>query len=241
MRTVLITGTDTNVGKTYVSCLLLRALAESGRRCAGLKPIASGCENLLGSLTNADALQLMASSSVKLSYAQTNPYAFEPAIAPHLAARAAEINVDLSQIVAAARDAEMLCDTVIVEGAGGWLSPLADGLEHAELAKALNAPVLLVVGIRLGCINHARLTANQITRSGGPFMGWIANVLPQATPMLALEENIASLTELLPVPMLARVDSGCLQDLGLAAALRALIRYDYKMNGSEKSPLAPEN
>jgi len=219
MTTVLITGTDTDVGKTYVSSLLLRALAQSGRRCAGIKPIASGCANSAGKLTNADALSLMASSSVKLSYAQTNPYAFEPPIAPHIAARAAGINVDLTQIVAAVRAAEMLCDDVIVEGAGGWLSPLATALEHADLAKALDAPVLLVVGVRLGCINHARLTANEIARSGARLMGWIANVLPASSAMLALEENIASLIEFLPVPMLARVCTGALEDCGLAAAL----------------------
>jgi len=219
MTTVLITGTDTDVGKTYVSSLLLRALAQSGRRCAGIKPIASGCTNVDGNLTNADALSLMASSSVKLSYAQTNPYAFEPPIAPHIAARAAGINVDLTQIVAAVRAAEMLCDDVIVEGAGGWLSPLATALEHADLAKALDAPVLLVVGVRLGCINHARLTANEIARSGARLMGWIANVLPASSAMLALEENIASLIEFLPVPMLARVCTGALEDCGLAAAL----------------------
>ena len=227
MSTILITGTDTDVGKTYVSCLLLRALAESGRRCAGLKPIASGCEsdsvckNTQGTLINADALALMAASSVKLSYAQTNPYAFEPAIAPHLAARAAGVKVDLPRIVAAVRAAELLCEDVIVEGAGGWLSPLADGLEHADLAKALGVPVLLVVGMRLGCINHARLTASEIARSGLRLMGWVANVLPLPTCMLALEENIASLTELLPVPLLARVQSAILHDLGLSAAILA--------------------
>lgn len=218
MTTVLITGTDTDVGKTYVTSLLLRALAQSGRRCAGLKPIASGCENKAGKLTNADALSLMASSSVKLSYAQTNPYAFEPPIAPHIAARAAGVKVELTQIIAAVRAAEMLCDDVVVEGAGGWLSPLAEALEHADLAKAIGAPVVLVVGMRLGCINHARLTVNEIARSGVHLIGWIANVLPASSPMLVLEENITSLIELLPAPMLARVDGGCLQDLGLAAA-----------------------
>lgn len=219
MSTVLITGTDTDVGKTYVSSLLLRALAQSGRRCAGIKPIASGCENIQGALINADALALMASSSVKLSYLQTNPYAFEPAIAPHLAARAAGVSVELRKIVQAIRAAEMLCEDVVVEGAGGWLSPLADAFEHADLAKALSAPVLLVVGVRLGCINHARLTVNEIARSGVHLLGWIANVLPQATPMSALEENIASLVEFLPAPMLARVDSAQLTDLGLTAAM----------------------
>ena len=227
MSTILITGTDTGVGKTYVTGLLLRALAESGRCCAGLKPIASGCEsfsdatNWHGTLCNVDALALMASSSVKLSYAQTNPYAFEPAIAPHLAARTAGVKVELSCIVDSVRAAELLCDDVIVEGAGGWLSPLADGIEHGDLAKAIDAPVLLVVGMRLGCINHARLTASEISRSGVRLLGWVANVLPQALQMLALEENIASLTQLLAVPMLARVQSATLHDLGLSAAILA--------------------
>ena len=219
MGTILITGTDTDVGKTYVSSLLLRALTQSGRRCAGIKPIASGCENTQNTLINADALALMASSNVKRSYAQTNPYAFAPAIAPHLAARAAGVRVELAKIVSAVRTAEKLCDDVIVEGAGGWLSPLADGFEHADLARALDAPVLLVVGVRLGCINHARLTVNEIARSGVRLLGWIANVLPQATPMLALEENIASLDELLHAPMLARVDSDRLSDRGLLTAM----------------------
>jgi dethiobiotin synthetase len=225
--TILITGTDTDVGKTYVSSLVLRALAAAGRRCAGLKPIASGCESDSmcemgqGTLINADALALMAASSVKLSYAQSNPYAFEPAIAPHLAARAAGVKVDLARIVAAVRAAESVCDDVIVEGAGGWLSPLADGFEHADLAKALGVPVLLVVVMRLGCINHARLTASEIARSGVRLIGWVANILPQPSPMLALEENIASLIELLPVPLLARVQSASLHDLGLSAAILA--------------------
>ncbi len=220
MTTVLITGTDTDVGKTYVSSLILRALAESGRRCAGIKPIASGCEMIGGALINADALSLMASSSVKLSYTQTNPYAFEPAIAPHIAACAAGINVELATIVTTVRAAAMLCDDVIVEGAGGWLSPLADGLEHADLAKALDASVLLIVGLRLGCINHARLTVNEIARSGVRLLGWVANILPASNAMPALEENIASLAALLRVPMLAQVDdAGALQDFGLAAAL----------------------
>ncbi len=228
MSTVLVTGTDTDVGKTYVTCLLLHALAESGRRCVGIKPIASGCESISvcrngqGTLTNADAVALMANSSVKLSYAQTNPYAFEPAIAPHLAARAAGVSVELTKILSSVRAAEMLCDDVIVEGAGGWLSPLADGIEHADLATSIGAPVLLVVGVRLGCINHARLTVNEIARSGVRLLGWIANVLPQALPMPALEENIASLVELLPAPMLARVDSGNLEDHGAVAAIRCV-------------------
>ncbi len=221
VSTILITGTDTDVGKTYVSSLLLRTLAAAGRRCAGLKPIASGCESVEGKLINADALALMASSSIKLSYPQTNSYAFEPAIAPHLAARAAGVKVDLARIVAVVHAAESLCDDVIVEGAGGWLSPLADGFEHADLAKALDVSVLLVVGMRLGCINHARLTAREIAHSGLRLMGWVANVLPQAQPMLALEENIASLTQLLPAPLLARVQSETLHDLGLCAAILA--------------------
>jgi len=235
VATILVTGTDTDVGKTYVSCKLLQALADANRRCAGLKPIASGCENTDGILINADAIALMASSSVKLSYAQTNPYAFAPAIAPHLAARAAGVNVDLTRIIASVRAVEAVCEDVIVEGAGGWLSPLADALEHADLAKALNAPVLLVVGMRLGCINHARLTASEIARSGVRLLGWIANVLPQPTllpllsPMPALAENIASLCELLPAPMLARVDTDGVRDLGLMAAFqRAHIR---RING----------
>lgn len=219
MTILLITGTDTDVGKSYVSSLILRALAESGRRCAGIKPIASGCDIADGQLMNADALNLMANSNVKLSYAHTNPYAFEPAIAPHIAARAAGINVELATIIATVRAAQTQCDDVIVEGAGGWLSPLADGLEHADLANALDAPVLLVVGVRLGCINHARLTVNEIARSGVRLMGWIANILPTSNAMPALEENIASLVALLPEPMLARVGSGPLQDCGLTAAL----------------------
>lgn len=219
MSTVLITGTDTDVGKTYVSSLLLRALAQNGRRCAGIKPVASGCENIQGALINADALALMASSSVKLSYGQTNPYAFQPAIAPHLAARAAGVSVELTKIVQTIRAAEMLCQDVVVEGAGGWLSPLAEAFEHSDLAIALGAPVLLVVGVRLGCINHARLTVNEIARSGVRLLGWVANVLPQAALMPALEENIASLVGFLQVPMLARVDSEQLKDIGLTATI----------------------
>jgi dethiobiotin synthetase len=220
VTTLLITGTDTDIGKTYFTAALLAKLSQTGRRCAGLKPVASGCENANGTLESSDARALMAASSVKLSYTQTNPYAFARPISPHLAAKAAGVAVELPRIIDSVRFAQARCDDVIIEGAGGWLSPIGNPLDHADIALALDIPVLLVVGIRLGCINHARLTAREIQRSGARLLGWIANVLPNtAQAAIDVQESIETLNTLMPAPMLARIDFEGMFDMGLMAAM----------------------
>ena len=201
---ILVTGTDTDVGKTHVSCLILRQLAALGVPCTAIKPIASGCTpDAQGRLRSADALALAAAANVKMPDEFSNPIALEPAISPHLALRAAGLRASAVDFEPAFAWAQSNSEFVLVEGAGGWLSPLADDLEHADLARHFDLPVVLVVGMRLGCINHARLSARAIIDSSRPLLGWVASVLP--TPMLAFEENIDSLRALLPVPMLARV------------------------------------
>lgn len=203
---LLVTGTDTDVGKTHVSCVLLRELVALGRRCSAIKPIASGCApGVDGRLRSADAEALAAATNHKMPYEFCNPIALAPPISPHLAMRAAGLEASASRFEPAFAHAQRGSDFVLVEGAGGWLSPLADGFEHADLARHFNLPVLLVVGMRLGCINHARLSARAIIDDGCELIGWIASVLP--TPMLAFDENLASLRELLPAPLLATVRS----------------------------------
>lgn len=175
--TLLVTGTDTGVGKTRVSAALLHALRARGRQASGMKPVASGSEAGEGGWRNADALALQAASDPRPPYADVNPYALPEPTAPQLAARAAGIRVSPGVLAAAHARIAAGCDVVVVEGAGGWLAPLADGLEHAMLARALDADVLLVVGLRLGCLNHARLTARAIEADGLRLAGWIGSAL----------------------------------------------------------------
>ena len=199
MNTWFVTGTDTEIGKTFASCDLLRHLARSGQRTAGLKPVASGCERTPEGLRNEDALALMTAASVTLPYDKVNPYAFEPAIAPHIAAARVGVRIDPEH---AARSLEGLeADWVLVEGAGGWNIPLGENRLLKHLAGAFTRQVLLVVGLRLGCINHALLSAQQIHRDGFELVGWVANAVDPG--LLEAEANLATLDALLPAPRLA--------------------------------------
>lgn len=199
MNTWFVTGTDTEIGKTFASCDLLTHLGGAGYRVAGLKPVASGCERTPDGLRNEDALALMAAANVTLPYEQVNPYAFEPAIAPHIAAAHAGVRIDPDR---AARSLEGLeADWVLVEGAGGWNIPLGEGRLLKHLAGAFTRQVLLVVGMRLGCINHALLSAQQILRDGFELVGWVANAVDPG--MLEADANLATLDELMPAPRLA--------------------------------------
>lgn len=175
MTAFFVTGTDTEVGKTRVSVGLMAALKQQGKTVLGMKPIASGCERSANGLRNEDALALMSEASLDIDYDIVNPYAFEPAIAPHIAAEQVGINVELSKIQHAYALLEPQADVLIVEGAGGWLVPLNKQDTIADLAATLNLPVILVVGIRLGCINHALLSAQVIEQQGRPLVGWVAN------------------------------------------------------------------
>ncbi|WP_024889147.1 dethiobiotin synthase [Luteimonas huabeiensis] len=176
-RSLFVTGTDTGVGKTHASTALLHALRARGLRATGMKPVASGCARGAGGWRNDDALALRAASDPVPPYEDVNPYPLPEPTAPQLAARAAGVAVALEALTAAHARLAAQCDVVVVEGAGGWLAPLADGLEHADLARALDAEVLLVVGLRLGCLNHARLSARAIVADGARLAGWIGNTV----------------------------------------------------------------
>lgn len=210
-----VSGTDTGIGKTLFSAALIQGLAQQGYRVAGMKPVASGCEETNKGLRNEDALQLMQAANVKLGYEQVNPFAFAPAIAPHIAAQQAQVRIDPRRIAEIAGRIQQQVDLLVVEGVGGWEVPLNRDETVADLAVTLGMPVILVVGIRLGCINHAILTADAIRRRGLALAGWVANMLdPQ---MMAAEENIQTLQGRLPAPMLCRIPYNPENDLELIA------------------------
>jgi dethiobiotin synthetase len=222
-RGIFVTGTDTEVGKTVVATALVRGLVSRGLRVAAMKPVASGSKRTPQGLRNEDALSLMAASNIAMPYERVNPYCFEPAISPHIAAEEAKIAIDLAHIrrnfAALAADPT---DYAVVEGAGGWLAPIGPGTTMKDLANALELPVLLVVGMRLGCINHALLTKLAIESHGARFAGWIANTLAAAMPRL--KENLDTLTRMLdepPLEIVPALTSGA-PPLELAAAAAAL-------------------
>lgn len=198
MKRLFITGTDTEIGKTWVASALIRHLVEAGYRVAGMKPVASGCEMTDAGLRNDDALRLITESNVNLPYDVVNPYAYEPAIAPHIAAQEAGQAIEIEKIKQAAKSIE--ADYLVVEGVGGWCVPLGETSMLAELARATADEVIIVVGMRLGCINHALLTAAQVARDGMSIKGWIANHVDP--DMDVQSENIATLRSLMPCPML---------------------------------------
>ena len=198
MKRWFITGTDTEIGKTCVASALIRHLVAEGYRVAGMKPVASGCEMTQAGLRNDDALSLIEASNVVLPYETVNPYAFEPAIAPHIAAQEAGQLIDINRISRIAKSIE--ADYLVIEGVGGWCVPLGETGMLAELARATADEVILVVGMRLGCINHALLTAAQVERDGMTLKGWIANHVDP--DMQVQSENFATLQALMPCPLL---------------------------------------
>ena len=195
---VFVTGTDTGIGKTVVSEALLAALNRAGSRGIGMKPVASGCRQTAHGWRNDDALALMAHGAGVADYAQVNPYAFAEPIAPHLAARAAGVEVRLDPILAAFAALSTNADCLVVEGVGGWAVPLSPTLMQADLVRALELPVVLVVGLRLGCINHALLSARAIAADGCRLIGWIGNRIDP--DMARAEDNLATLRERLHAP-----------------------------------------
>jgi dethiobiotin synthetase len=203
-RTIYITGTSTGVGKTVATAALLRLAVRHGLRCAGLKPIATGARRPGpgAPLRNDDALELQAAGSVPVDYETVNPWCFEPAIAPHLAAREAGTELDLHRQVAWLQGAATTADLRLVEGVGGWRVPLHPVGFTSDLPETLGLDVLLVVGLTLGCLSHARLTVEAIERGGRcRFAGWIANELDPAFERR--EANVAGLAELLGATPLA--------------------------------------
>jgi dethiobiotin synthetase len=174
---VFVTGTDTGIGKTHASAALLQAMRLAGRRVQGMKPVASGCERIDGAWRNEDALTLIEAAGSDADYAWVNPYALPTPTAPQLAAAEEGVVIALPVITAAYRNLAAKADTVLVEGVGGWLAPLSDDLDQSDLVQALDLPVLLVVGLRLGCINHARLSEHSIRASGCRLLGWLGNAV----------------------------------------------------------------
>ncbi|MGB3747809.1 MAG: dethiobiotin synthase [Rhodanobacter sp.] len=215
-RSVFIAGTDTGVGKTFTSCALLRALRAEGLRAVGMKPVASGCVATPGGLRNDDALALIEASAPRPDYAHCNPFAFAEAVSPHLAAAADHAEVALGPIEAAHARLAASADVVVVEGVGGWLAPLSPTLLANALPQALGLPVILVVGLRLGCLNHAQLSARAIRADGCTLLGWIGSAVDPA--MERREDNLATLRRLLPAPCLGVIGHGA----GTAAATAAL-------------------
>jgi len=174
---VFVTGTDTGIGKTYASCVLIRALAASGRRVQGMKPVASGCEWIDGQWQNEDALALRAAAASTADYALVNPCALPLATAPQIAAREAGVTLAMPPLEAAHAALVSVSEFVLVEGVGGWLAPLSDTMDQSMLVKAPDIPVVLVVGMRLGCISHARLSERVIVDDGCRLLGWVANAV----------------------------------------------------------------
>lgn len=199
-RGFFITGTDTGVGKTHIALGIIAALQNKGLTVAAMKPISAGCEQTPAGLRNDDALQLMRQASIELPYDLVNPYAFAPPIAPHIAADMSGVKIDLELIRSAYLEIANQADAVIVEGAGGWLVPLNQSQTMASLAQTLQLPVISVVGLRLGCLNHALLTAESIRAHGLHPAGWVANRLDP--DMLQTAENIETLRQRIPDPLL---------------------------------------
>jgi len=202
-----ITGTDTGVGKTHVACELIRQYTAQGLKVVGMKPVAAGCELIDGQWVNDDVQKLMAASNVKAALEVVNPYCFNEPIAPHLAAEKAGVEIKIEKIVQAYHQLTVMADVIVVEGAGGFLVPLNEKESFADLATALAIPVILVVGIKLGCINHSMLTVEAIKARQLSLHGWVANHIDPE--MQFLQENIQAITSRLQLaPMLESMWGG---------------------------------
>jgi len=207
-QSYFVIGTDTNVGKTYVASALLRHFVSSGKRAVGMKPVASGCELSAhgiwqGQLVNDDVVALYEAGNVPAALELINPYHFVPAIAPHIAAEKAGVEIDIDLIVRSYQTLAEMVDVVVVEGAGGFFVPVSDQQTLADLAVKLKLPIMLVVGMRLGCINHALLTVEAIRARGLTLAGWVANRIDPDMPMF--DENLASLRQRIEAPCLSMI------------------------------------
>lgn len=200
-KVLFITGTDTDIGKTLIATGLLEAANKQGKRTAAIKPVAAGCSDTGEGPQNEDALMLQAAASTELSYQQVNPVALDEPMAPHIAAKEQGKQLSANRLTGFCRGITLLpVDLVVIEGAGGWRVPLNNRESMAEIPKQLNAEVVLVVGLKLGCINHALLTAQAIRSDGLKIAGWVANTIDE--DMLRLDENIDTLKQLIDEPCL---------------------------------------
>ncbi|MBS9426094.1 dethiobiotin synthase [Photorhabdus caribbeanensis] len=198
-----LTGTDTEVGKTVVSCALLQAATKAGYKTAGYKPVASGSEITPTGIRNSDALALLANSSVPLQYEEVNPFVFVEATSPHIASDELKQPIDFAVMSAGLHQLEKKANWVLVEGAGGWYTPLSQSATFADWVVKEQLPVILTVGVKLGCINHAILTVEAIIGSGLHFAGWIANEIEPAGKRH--QEYLLTLERMLPVPLLGKI------------------------------------
>jgi dethiobiotin synthetase len=203
---LFVAGTDTGIGKTHAACTLIHALRHRGRRVCGMKPVASGCLQTPDGRRNEDALALQAAGSEPLPYAAINPVALREPLSPHLAARGEGMIIAMPPLRVAFDHLCVAHDTVVVEGVGGWMVPLAPGLLASDIPLQWDLPVVLVVGLRLGCLNHALLSARAIRADGCRLAGWIGNRIDPA--MAAVEDNLETLRELLPAPCLGVLPHG---------------------------------
>ena len=206
-QSYFVVGTDTHVGKTYVSSQLIKHFVAKNIKTIGMKPVASGCVLIEDAILNEDVDILTKSSNTKAALDLVNPYRFEPAIAPHIAAEKSAVTIDLDVILRAYQALTALAEVVIVEGAGGFLVPLNAQDTMADLAIELRLPIILVVGMRLGCINHALLTVEAIQQRGLVLAGWIANQMDPTMPMF--EENLTTLRRHISAPCLSVVHWQC--------------------------------
>jgi dethiobiotin synthetase len=206
MSTFFVAGTDTGVGKTHATCTLLHAMRAAGLHACGMKPVASGCVETAEGLRNDDALALMAAGSAPVPYEWINPIALREPLSPHLAAAHDGVEIGLAPLLEAFQRLRDIHDVVMVEGVGGWLVPLSRGLLASDIARQWELPVILVVGLRLGCLNHALLTARAIATDGCRLVGWIGNRIDP--DMTAVEENLATLRRMLPAPCLGVLPHG---------------------------------
>ena len=202
-KTFYVTGTDTDAGKTWVTTECLKALGGLGIKAVGMKPVASGCEMTRDGLRNDDALKLIAASSIALPYEWINPIALREPTAPEIAAKHDHIEISFEPILASYVRVHEKADVILVEGVGGWLAPLSATLDQADLVRALNCPVILVVGLKLGCINHARLTERALKADGMQCVGWIA--ANTDSNLLFADEYFEALRRSMSLPLLGRV------------------------------------
>lgn len=219
-RGLFVTGTDTGVGKTLVACALLHAFAQRGSRVIGMKPVAAGAQLINGIRVNHDVEQLIAASNVSAPHDLINPYCFEPPIAPHIAADLQNTDIKNKTLCQSYERLSALADWVVVEGAGGFCVPLNDHETSADLARQLALPVVLVVGMRLGCLNHALLTVEAIRARGLALAGWVANHIDPS--MAQADANVAALHARLAAPLIARFRFSTPPDAHALAAQFAL-------------------
>lgn len=204
MSAFFVTGIDTEIGKTFTTVALLSAAREQGKKVLGLKPVAAGAEQTVDGLRNEDALSLIDASNVSLPYEQVNPVCLPQPISPHLSARYSGQSIGVASLLQSCRAGlNTNSDLTLVEGAGGWRVPLNDEETLADFAKVLSLPVILVVGLRLGCLNHACLTAEAILADGLSLAGWVANTID--ADMSAHDDNIEYLKQKIEAPMLGHI------------------------------------